>query len=225
MVYRLLIWDLDGTLLDTLEDLASSMNRVLQRMGFPIHPAREYRYFVGDGMEVLARRVLPEDRQTERDIQLCKKAMLQEYSTSWKEKTKPYPGIMDLLEDLTASGVQMAVFSNKPHSFTTQMVEYFFPGDLFTPVLGVGGEIPKKPNPFGVQKILHRLQVRPEEAIFIGDTRTDMETAVNAGLCPIGVLWGFREEKELLEFGAYSLLQHPRGLLPLLKGGESHAHL
>lgn len=220
MTYRLLIWDLDGTLLDTLEDLASSMNRVLAQMKLPQHLSRDYRYFVGDGMEALARRVLPEEKRQQETIAFCMEAMLKEYSRNWKEKTRPYPGILETLGELQMKGMKMAILSNKPHRFTCQMVEHFFSPGLFQPVFGVGGDIPRKPDVTGVEKILQILQVKPQEAIFIGDTKTDMETAVQAGLYPLGVLWGFRPEQELLASGASSLLQKPQDLLSLLFGGD-----
>lgn len=219
-MYRGIICDLDGTLLDTLEDLASSMNRTLEAMGFPTHPIQSYRYFVGDGIEELARRSLPEGYRDRELVEECIKGMLDRYRTSWSHKTAPYPGVMELLEQLQRRGIKLAVFSNKPHEFTTIMVDHYFIPGTFEMVLGVGGDVPKKPAPKGVTMILTSLTLTPQETIFLGDTRTDMETALNARLYPIGVLWGFRDKEELLKTGALSTLEYPLELISILEGSS-----
>lgn len=217
-MYKAVICDLDGTLLDTLEDLASSMNGILEEMGFPAHPTYSYRYFVGDGIQELARRVLPESQRDEKMIEDCIAGMMDRYRRSWNHKTSPYPGILELLDTLKERGVGLAVFSNKPHEFTTLMVDHYFPPHTFAMVIGVGGDIPRKPDPKGVAKILASQGWDPGEAIFLGDTRTDMETALNAELYPVGVLWGFRDKEELLKTGALAVLERPFDLLPILEG-------
>lgn len=219
-MFKAVICDLDGTLLDTLEDLAYSMNTTLKEMGFPTHPTQDYRYFVGDGIEELARRVLPEEHRDENRILEAVQGMKETYSHCWSQKTRPYPGILELLERLNNQGIKLAVFSNKPHEFTTIMVHHYFSPTTFEVVLGVGGHIPKKPHPKGAEKILETLEISPKETIFLGDTRTDMETAVNGGLFGVGLLWGFREREELLRAGAKSILESPQELLLIVEGEE-----
>lgn len=217
-MYKAVLFDLDGTLLNTLEDLAFSMNETLEEMGFPTHPTLAYRYFVGEGVGELAKRVLPEKFRDAARINECIAGMLEKYKVYWNKSTSPYPGILELLERLKDQQIELAIFSNKPHAFTTMMVEHFFPNITFQMVLGVGGDIPRKPHPKGVERILSCLKIAKEDIIFLGDTKTDMETATRSGLYPVGVLWGFRERQELLQSGALALLERPRDLLPILEG-------
>ena len=207
------VFDLDGTLLNSLEDLADSMNAVLRRAGFPAHPVDAYRYFVGDGIEALVQRALPEAGQDSLTFSSCLADMRREYAARADAKTRPYPGIPDLLSELGAKGVPMAILSNKPHHATLDVVRLLLNRWPFHPVLGARPGIPKKPNPAGALEIARSLGIERAKIIYVGDTDTDMQTAAAAGMHPAGALWGFRSEEELLRSGARTLLAHPMDLL------------
>jgi phosphoglycolate phosphatase len=213
---KAVIFDLDGTLLDTIDDLADSMNTILAEEGFPTHHRDKYQIFVGDGMKMLAERVLPPERRTEEMVVHIKERMARAYSKRWKEKTKPYDGIPELLDELDKGCVPMAVFSNKPDIFTKQMTDEYFPGCPFVRVLGAREGIPPKPDPAGALEIIPLLGVGPGQILYLGDTNTDMKTARRAGMIPLGALWGFRDAEELVSAGAQLLLPHPLALLHLI---------
>ncbi len=202
------IFDLDGTLLDTLADIAASMNRVLSSLGLPNHPEKAYRTFVGDGMSELVKRVLPPESGSE-VRKRCHSAMLREYGSSWAAQTAPYQGIREMLEFIAARGISMAVLSNKPHRFTVEMTRHFFPDTDFRIIRGADNSIPRKPDPAGALAIAADLGVSPENMLYLGDTATDMRCAVSAGMIAIGVTWGFRDAEELRANGAVRLIAHP----------------
>ncbi|HAH06996.1 MAG TPA: HAD family hydrolase [Elusimicrobia bacterium] len=208
MKRRAVLFDLDGTLLDTLDDIADSMNAALAVLGQPVHPVEAYRFFVGDGVETLARRTVasgPSDEAAE--------AFRAEYARRWDKKTRPYDGIPELLDALAGRGVGMAVLSNKPDDFTRMAVERYFPGAAFSAVRGMRPGGPKKPDPAAALDIAGGAGLEPAEFVYLGDTDTDMRTARAAGMHPVGALWGFRPAKELLDNGAQELLSAPRELL------------
>ena len=214
---KAVIFDLDGTLLNTLEDLANSMNSVLDRRGFPTHPIDAYKLFVGDGIRVMSSRCLPDHLRSESLIDAVVIEMEAEYTASWHIETKPYPEIPDLLAEIRAGGLASAVLSNKPDVFTVRMVEWFFPDHPFTAVRGASDGKPRKPDPTLALEIAGQMSVEPDEVCFLGDTRTDMETAVRAGFLPIGAFWGFRTEKELIASGASVVIRSPRTLIDYLE--------
>lgn len=216
MPFKAIIFDLDGTLLDTLEDLSSAANRVLEQNGFPTHDTDAYRYMVGDGAVVLMRRALPEDRRTDVIIHDCVRAFREEYERKWKIKTRPYDGVTEMLDALTAHGVKMAVLSNKPDDFTMRCVSEYFSQYIFALVLGQRDTVPLKPDPSGAVEISRFLNIPPSQFLYLGDTAIDMKTAVAAGMFPVGALWGFRSGQELLENGARLLIKRPAELLGLL---------
>lgn len=216
MTYKAVLFDLDGTLLDTLDDLADSANRSLAAMKMPEHPVDSYRYFVGDGMMTLVERIVPEkdrDRQT-----LGKVAALfrLDYGNNWQVKSKPYAGIEEMLAGLVEAGVQLAILSNKPQDFTRLCVAKMLAGFPFEPVLGQREDVPKKPDPSGALEVSELLHIAPEQFLYLGDTSIDMKTAKEAGMCAVGALWGFRTAKELRTSGADHLIEHPLELLELL---------
>ena len=217
MSYRAVIFDLDGTLLDSLEDLADSMNAVLARQQFPVHAVDRYRYFVGDGISELVKRVLPEQLRTDSLVAENIRWMSVEYEARWNKKTRPYPGIVELLAALTDAGLRMAVLSNKPDSFTKIMVPALLPGWNFEPILGARPGVPVKPDPQAALEIAGQLVVPPHEILYLGDTATDMRTANAAGMMAIGVAWGFRPIEELQQHGAQRIIHYPTDLLPLLQ--------
>jgi phosphoglycolate phosphatase len=212
------LFDLDGTLLDTLADIADAANAALKRLGFPPHPVENYRYLVGDGAGCLARRVLGEAGNDETMVERCRLAIAEEYQTHWSQNTRAYPGIPELLTELRARGVPMAVLSNKPHDATTNVVEFFFPDKPCRIVRGAQPGVPIKPDPTAALQIAQELSIEPGRFIYLGDTDTDMRTAVAAGMFPAGALWGFRTGEELTASGARVLLKTPLELLTLLDG-------
>ncbi|MBI2504657.1 MAG: HAD family hydrolase [Candidatus Latescibacteria bacterium] len=217
MGFKAVIFDLDGTLLDSLEDLADSMNQVLESLGFAPHPVPAYKYFVGEGMEVLARRVLPEAVRDEDTLARTVAAMRQVYGQRWDHKTRPYAGVPELLEALRARGLRRAVLSNKPDDFTRLTVERLLAPHAFDLVQGVGPGTPPKPDPTGALAVAARLGVEPAACLYLGDTATDMQTACRAGMYAVGALWGFRTREELEENGARAVVERPAEVLALLQ--------
>lgn len=216
MKFKAVVFDLDGTLLDTLEDLADSMNTVLAKYNYPIHEVNAYKYFVGNGMRNLVQRTFPEGK---RDIELIDRGlsdMREEYGNRWNKKTKPYKGITEMLNALADKGLRITVLSNKADDFTNLMVGKLLPDWDFELVFGERQGIPKKPDPAGALEIAQKLGVQPQECLYLGDTGVDMRTAVSAGMYPVGVLWGFRKAEELVENGARVLIADPAVVLDLL---------
>ena len=213
---KAIIFDLDGTLLDTLADLAGAMNRVLEDLGFPSHSTEAYKLFVGEGVRVLVTRALPTGQREETMIDKSLGLMKEEYGKSWHVSTKPYQGIHKLLAVLRERQILSSVLTNKPHSFASDMVKRYFPDHPFASVHGAMEGEPRKPDPAAALQIADELGIRPAEMCFLGDTWTDMKTAGGAGMLPIGVLWGFRSGEELRENGAAVLIAEPLDLLLLL---------
>lgn len=214
--FQAVLFDLDGTLLDTLADVANATNAALQRLGFPAHPQDAYRYLLGGGMETLVRRALPEGSHDEATIKKCHDAIIAEYDVRWAENTRPYPGIPDLLAELDRRGIARAVLSNKPDAFTRKTVDKLLPGFHFEIVRGAVPEVPVKPDPAGAIRIARELGIPPGQFIYLGDTDTDMQTAAAAGMFPAGALWGFRTAEELAANGAQALLSTPLDVLKLV---------
>ena len=216
MSFRAVLFDLDGTLLDTVADLADATNAALGQMGFAGHPVEAYKRMIGDGMEMLARRVLPAEQCDAAAVARCAALVKQEYASCWSRKTRPFAGIPELLDALAARGLPTAVLSNKPEEFTQLCVARLLGRWRFAAVLGQSPRLPKKPDPAGARQIAARLGQPPGEIVYLGDTDTDMQTAVAAGMFPAGALWGYRDREELLAHGAKALLQQPPDLLGLL---------
>ena len=209
---KAVIFDLDGTLLDTLADIAAAANAVLQRRGFPAHDVELYRYFVGDGLEVLMQRILPADA-TASLVQECCADFADIYRNCWDKTSGPYPGITTMLSELHRNGLQLAVLSNKPHAFTTIYIDRFFPETEFAMVLGQRAGVPKKPDPAGAIEIAASLAVAPAECVYVGDTSVDMQTGNRAGMSTVGVLWGFRDLAELQENNAGRIVTTPQEIV------------
>jgi phosphoglycolate phosphatase len=209
MKFKAVIFDLDGTLLDTLADLADAMNAVLAGNRLPTHPVDAYRYFVGEGIAQLVRRALPFEVADEADLDRFVGEMKREYRQRWTCRTRPYPGIPEMLAALCKSGLQLAVLSNKPDEAARHLVGSLLPDGAFRRILGAGTERPRKPDPAAALEIAAGLEIGPSEAVFVGDSSIDMQTAVRAGMFPAGVLWGFRSQAELSEAGARRFFEHP----------------
>jgi len=214
--YRLAIFDLDGTLLDSLDDLANSANQMLEEEGFPTHEVNLFRHFVGDGARTLVERILPEEARRPDVIDRCLLRYGAIYGRRWDEQSRAYDDIPELLEALAARGIGLAVLSNKPQAATSRCVARFFGDREWIQVIGQRDGRPKKPDPAGIFDILAATGVRQEETVYLGDTDTDMKAAVAAGVFPVGVLWGFRGREELETHGARALLRGPLDLLKLL---------
>jgi phosphoglycolate phosphatase len=217
--YRAVIFDMDGTLLDTIDDIAESMNGALRRMGYPSHPVRSYLNFVGEGIEVLAMRSLPEKDRTIEIISRAVTYMREEYSTRWGDKSRPFEGIPEALDGLAGRGVSMSILSNKLDSFTKAMAAALLPDWRFDEVRGLTHDCPRKPDPAGAWLCAERMGVVPGHCVFVGDSGIDMETAVRAGMAPVGVLWGYQDSDRLLAGGARVLMHEPGELLGFFQSG------
>ncbi|MBN2158110.1 MAG: HAD family hydrolase [Spirochaetes bacterium] len=210
-----LLSDLDGTLLDTLHDIASSMNAALEQNGFPVHPVESYKRFIGGGVGELARRVLPDGEDDAALVNKMSMEMRSEYALRWRDKTRLYPGIAMMLDCLCEQNIRLAVLSNKPDDFTRLICDHFLAPWNFDVIRGASDAYPKKPDPTTALMIAAEMEVKPRRFIYLGDSGTDMQTAVAAGMYPVGVLWGFREADELLGGGAKVLLHSPEGIKKL----------
>jgi phosphoglycolate phosphatase len=219
MRFYAVLFDLDGTLIDSLADVADSCNRILAAHGYPPHPYDAYRYFIGDGVENLLLRALPPEARAEPGLSQCMAAYNADYAQSWHIKTRPYPGILELLDAAKVKGLRLAVLSNKPHHFTLQCVQEILGGHRFDTVLGASDQFPHKPNPAAALHIARGMNLSSDQFMYLGDTATDMQTAIAAGMYPLGALWGFRTEEELRAAGAEALLRFPVDLLNLQGSG------
>jgi len=219
MNYSAIIFDLDGTLLDTLADLADSFNHALTAHQFPAHPVSAYRIFIGDGARTAVERALPQTARNNQTVEIVLQEFKRHYAQNFNNKTRPYPGILSLIEKLKSKDIRMAVLSNKPHDFTIQCTDYYFK-NKFDLVQGFDNRFPKKPEPQSVKFILGELGLKAEEALYVGDTKTDMATARNADITSVGVVWGFRDERELRESGANYIIHHPGEILQVLNNNR-----
>jgi phosphoglycolate phosphatase len=215
MKYKGIIFDLDGTLVNSLEDLADAMNAVLQDLHFPTHSYQDYELFIGNGLKNLVIKALPENQKTESQIKHCYDLMIAIYSEACANKTKPYDGIVELLDHLVSKNIQLGVFSNKSDELTKKVVGTLFP-NYFETIIGLTTEALKKPNPTKALEIAASMGYKPEEMLFIGDSDVDMQTATNATMPAVGVLWGYRSKEDLLSNGAKFILNHPSDLLAIL---------
>jgi phosphoglycolate phosphatase len=213
---RAVIFDLDGTLLDTLEDIAHATNKALESLGAPTHSLDAYRYMVGDGVTVLFHRAFPDSQEDTGLLSRCVDLFDRFYSDCWKNTARPYDGIPDLLDELVAEGTRIAILSNKPHAFTRQFADSLLGKWRFDPVFGARDEVPKKPDPAAVFEILESFGLPANQVAYVGDTNTDMLTGRSAGCWTFGVAWGFRPKAELIRAGAHEIAESPHHLGRLL---------
>jgi len=211
---RAVLFDLDGTLADSLTDLANATNWALTQLGCPTHPLKSYRYFVGDGARELCARALPADKQNLVDEAL--RLMRERYDTNCFDQTRLYAGIPELISALAARHLSLAVLSNKPDDFTKRVIARYFQPSPFTVVRGQLPNVPLKPDPTAALQIARELNMPPAQWLYLGDTNTDMHTARAAGMHSVGVLWGFRNREELAESGAEHIVAKPDEVLALL---------
>ncbi|MBD3390708.1 MAG: HAD-IA family hydrolase [Chitinivibrionales bacterium] len=217
MRFRAVVFDVDGTLLNTLDDLADSMNAVLAAMSFPQHATDDYRYFVGDGFVNLARRALPKGARDRGTVQECVTRVREEYRKNWKNKTRPYYGIPKVLNWLKDNGIQSAVLSNKDEEFTRTAVTTLLPHWNFVSIRGATDDLPLKPDPKAASLVAKELGRAPSKILYVGDTKTDMKTAVAAKMYPCGALWGFRTREELEKAGAKEVFEKPLDVIRFLE--------
>lgn len=210
---KLIIFDLDGTLLDTIADLANATNQALAYYGYPTHPIDSFRIFVGNGINKLFERALPENERTTENILRIRNRFLPFYNEHNADFSQPYKGIETLLADLQAKGIQLGIASNKYQAATEKLVKHYFPNTSFIEVLGQREGIPTKPNPFILSEILKKAGVQAKEALYVGDSDVDMQTGKNAGIESIGVTWGFRPRKELEDMAPLGIIDEPIELL------------
>jgi len=208
-----IIFDLDGTLIDSIVDIAACGNEALASMGFPGHSVETYKALVGDGITGLATKALPEAERNDEAVAKFVERYRALYARNWDKTTAPYPGVPSLLADLVVRGIKLAVLSNKRDDFTKICVERLLPAANFVEVRGESEETPKKPDPSGALEVASRMGVRPSRCLFIGDSEIDAETAKRAGMAFVAVAWGYRSRAELQEAGAECFASNPNDLL------------
>lgn len=217
-----IIFDLDGTLLDTLDDIGDTANAVLAKRKCALHDRGTYRRFIGDGVSKLMERALPEGDRSPESVAIAAEEFAREYDLRWHNKSQPYGGIGELLRDVLARRIKLAVLSNKPQRFTEVCVRRWFGDVPFDPVFGQREGVARKPDPAGVFEILKSWRLSPEQVWYVGDSSVDMETATRAGVTAIGVTWGFRDREELVRLGATRVIDRPSELLgPMSKRNQS----
>lgn len=212
---KAVLFDLDGTLANSIEDLADSTEKALEKLGFPGHTLAEYKYFVGDGIPKLIERALPESVRDEKTLNTCLELFMEDYRVHYHDKTKAYDGVREMLADLKKSGLKLAIISNKAQEMAEKVVTNLF-GDIFDFVAGKREGYKTKPDPALTLLVIHSLGVAPAECILAGDSGMDMAAAVNAGALPVGVLWGFRTAEELQKNGAKYLFSAPAEITELI---------
>ena len=210
---RLVIFDLDGTLLNTIADLAASTNQALRHFGYPEHPTEAYRFFVGNGINKLFERALPESERTEENVLRIRSKFIPYYNEHNADFSTPYPDIPEVLHILQEHGLMLAVASNKYQLATEKLIAHYFPTIRFVKVLGQREGIPVKPDPTIVNDILKIAHVSKEEVLYVGDSGVDMQTALNAGVDAVGVTWGFRPRTELKPLKPLGLIDKAKELL------------
>lgn len=200
-MFKAVIFDLDGTLINSIGDLAAACNYGLEKCGFPTHEVEEYKMFVGDGRLKLIERILAPEIRNEENINKLLKLFDDYYSDHMFDNTKTYDGVIELIDYLHKKDIKCAVVSNKPHEFATQIVSDFL-GKRFEVVFGHRKDTKTKPDPYSVNEVIKKLDISKDECLYVGDSNVDIITARNAGVKSVGVLWGFRSEEELRGEGA-----------------------
>jgi len=218
MIFEAVLFDLDGTLIDTLNDIGDAVNRVLSKKKYPTHAISTYRKFVGDGSRILIERALPKKYRKDKIIDACLKEYIEDYTRNYNVKSKLYFAIPNLLDTLMAKGLKLGILSNKPDAITKKCVKTFLSKWDFDVIFGQRHSVPRKPDPQGALEVAKKMSIPPSHFLYLGDTPIDMKTAVSAGMFPVGVLWGFRFRKELEQNGAGAVIDEPLDVLNLLQG-------
>lgn len=214
---KLVIFDLDGTLLNTIADLAAATNYALQACGYPTHDTDAYRFFVGNGINKLFERALPEGTRSKENVLKIRSLFVPYYNEHNADLSRPYPGIENLLETLQKKGYMLAVASNKYHEATQKLIKQYFPRINFLAILGQRENIPAKPDPQVVYEIMEKAGVERNEVVYIGDSSVDMQTGANAGVTTIGVCWGFRPRTELEAYNPNLIAEQAEDILHFLE--------
>jgi phosphoglycolate phosphatase len=212
------IFDLDGTLVDSIEDIADAMNEMLSCNGYTTHDVSVYKRFVGSGIRNLVYKALPAYARKEDILNRCFTEMMAIYRNNFVDKSELYPGIALMLDELVNRGIKMSILSNKADEFVSKVVEVLLPNWKFESAMGLTAEEDKKPNPIHALQMAQQMGFQPAETVFMGDSGVDMKTANNAGMTPVGVLWGFRTKQELVENGAKYILDKPSDFMKILEG-------
>jgi phosphoglycolate phosphatase len=213
---QLVIFDLDGTLLNTIADLAQSTNHALRKLGFPTHEAAAYNFMIGNGINKLFERALPEREKTMENILRIRAEFIPYYDEYNADKTLPYPGIVELLHTLQECGRMIGVASNKYHTATLKLISHYFPEINFIAVFGQREDIAPKPNPAIVYDIMEIAKVPKDKVLYVGDSGVDMQTAKNSGVTSCGVTWGFRPRRELEDFHPDFIVDKTEEILELI---------
>lgn len=213
---KLVIFDLDGTLLNTIDDLGLSANYALQALGYPTHDLSAYPQMVGNGINKLIERALPEGEKTEENVRRMRSEFIPYYNLHNADRTLPYPGIPELLQNLNERGVLMAVASNKYQQATEKLIAHYFPSIPFAAVLGQRDGVAVKPDPAIVEDILQMTRLEHTDALYVGDSGVDMQTAANANVEACGVTWGFRPRTELESFSPAHIVSSPKEISVLV---------
>ena len=212
-MYKACIFDLDGTVADTVESIAHVANQVLDHFGLAAQPVEAYKYFAGDGGDMLMERCFAAAKGDRSNLAEAQQMYRDVFAADPLYRVKPFPGIVDMLKEMKERGMKLAVLSNKPHEAAVPAIEGLFGKELFDEVQGQQPGIPRKPSPIGALALAEKFGVKPGECLYVGDTNTDMQTGKAAGMYTVGVLWGFRERKELEEAGADCVSARPGQLL------------
>lgn len=215
-MYKLIVFDLDGTLLNTLGDLAAAGNYAMECMGLPIHEEERYKQFVGNGIPKLIERIMP-DGSSEKDRQTAHEIFAEYYERHKSDRTVPYTGITELLSDMKERNITAVCYTNKDHRFAAELLEQFF-GDNLAEVIGAGKGFPKKPDPAAVKYLLEKYTHKGQASLYVGDSGVDMQTAANAGIDCCGVLWGFRGRDELEHFSPKYIVRSVSELKSIIFG-------
>jgi len=214
--YDAVLFDLDGTLVDSIAGIAAAMNAALNHFGFSPRGEDEFKGLIGEGLEVLVAKLVPSAVATDMVANDLIRLFREEYRHHWRYGTEIYPGVTELLNELTKRGVNLAVLSNKRDDFTRLIVAEYFSDWPFKIVRGASNDCPRKPDPEGALRVAATLGIAPACVVYLGDSGIDMETAAAAGMLPVGVLWGYRDAEELRTAGAQIVLRHPRELLEII---------
>jgi phosphoglycolate phosphatase len=210
------VFDLDGTLLNTLPDIALAANKALEKFGYPVHLESTIKKFLGNGSRVLITKAMPEDKQIHEFIEPVLEYYLKKYKNLEQEKTKPYDGILNLLEELKKRNIKTAIVTNKNDFLAEKCVSKFIPQSCFNSVIGQNDNYPAKPHRYMADKAVSDINEKNEDCVFVGDSYVDIKTGLNAGIRTIGVTWGFGQKKELVDSGAWKIIDHPMDLIKIL---------
>ena len=214
---KAIFFDLDGTLADSLKDLADATNYAIGTFGYPAREVEQYKYYAGDGMPKMIERALPDIPDKPQAVQAVLPVFLKYYGEHYCDNTLPYRGAVELIDALRLRGLKVAVVTNKAQEMADKVVSKLY-GNRFDLILGKREGIPAKPDPTAALIAMDMLGVKPEECVFVGDSKMDVMTGVNSGAYPVGVLWGFRERSELTDGGAKSIISAPEELLDIIDG-------